>query len=543
MPPSDAPSNLIRYFAVAFGLGWALMGLGIGLQSSGGPLGQGLFTVAVALAMFAPMLGVLVACGSLRSARTGIGWHPRFPGNGRRYVLAWFGPAALMVICAGLYFAIFPGQLDIGFGYLTDLMASAGAAEDPPQLAGLPMWVMALATLAQAITFAPPLNALFAVGEEAGWRGFMTPELTRRFGRTGGLLIGGVVWGVWHWPLIIFAGYEYGTGYVGAPVTGMLAMCLFTTALAILLSFLYERSGTIWIPALAHGALNACAAAPLLAMPSGTTGYLLGPTIAGLISVIPVVILALLALRRPSSPGEATFPTATDVGKAKLGTNSETPCQGDASCSMSPTRNSSSRLIASALVAAVPLALALGGCAAMRQGTLYPGASDPGAVFAYRSPEDGRDKVFAGAFVENKSAEDSLVLEPVTLESPDGLTLVDAYITSADQQLSGALIPVQAGDDYEEAWNAKVPLKGYVMEPGDYRVLALVIHKTVERCGRADGFKITYTQYGQEHQAEGVADVVVFAGDKYEDYTECGYEEYRVPKESADCDNEACENA
>jgi membrane protease YdiL (CAAX protease family) len=155
-----------------------------------------------------------------------------------------------------------------------------------------------LIQLAGVITYAPLINLLFAIGEESGWRGFMVPALMESWGRRTGLIVGGVIWGAWHWPLIIFVGYQYGIGYFGAPVTGLFAMCLFTTSLGILLQFLYEKGGTIWLPALAHGAINAVAAAPLYFVPADTSHYLLGPTMAGLIPVIPIAVCAAVILLR-----------------------------------------------------------------------------------------------------------------------------------------------------------------------------------------------------------------------------------------------------
>jgi membrane protease YdiL (CAAX protease family) len=149
-----------------------------------------------------------------------------------------------------------------------------------------------------AVTYAPFINMLFAVGEEAGWRGFLTPALTERFGKKKALILSGCIWGAWHWPLIVLAGYEYGTGYWGAPVTGMLCMLLFTTAFGVLLSHLYEKSGSIWACALCHGAANAIAGLPLYFLPAGATSYLLGPTFAGLIGGIPLLFLAALLWKR-----------------------------------------------------------------------------------------------------------------------------------------------------------------------------------------------------------------------------------------------------
>ena len=76
----------------------------------------------------------------------------------------------------------------------------------------------------------------------------MLPRLKERFGLVRGLLLGGVIWGAWHWPVMVLAGYEYGLHYRGAPVLGMLLFCLFTTALGILLDALYVKTGSLGRP-------------------------------------------------------------------------------------------------------------------------------------------------------------------------------------------------------------------------------------------------------------------------------------------------------
>ncbi|MGM9537441.1 MAG: lysostaphin resistance A-like protein [Candidatus Onthomonas sp.] len=271
------------YFLISFGLAWVLMAAGMGLAQANPLFYQGL----VALAMYAPLLAVLASCRGLGTAKTGICWKPRFRGNWGRYALALLGPCLLTLAGAALYFLLYPAKLDLGMSVLAGQM---GMETVPP--------AMIAAQIALSVTLYPLINMLFALGEEVGWRGYLTPQLQIRLGRRGGLVAAGVIWGVWHWPLILLAGYEYGVGYPGAPFTGALAMCLFTTAIGILLSWLYEKSGSIWVPALGHGAINAIAALPLYFLTDGgVSGYLLGPTLAGVISVLPALALALFSLR------------------------------------------------------------------------------------------------------------------------------------------------------------------------------------------------------------------------------------------------------
>ena len=55
---------------------------------------------------------------------------------------------------------------------------------------------------------------------------------------------------------MLLTGYEYGTDYIGAPVMGLLAFCVFTVSTGIISYHLYEKSYSIWLPALFHGAVN-----------------------------------------------------------------------------------------------------------------------------------------------------------------------------------------------------------------------------------------------------------------------------------------------
>ena len=292
------------------------MALGMLLgERLGGQTGALLYQGMVALAMFAPLLGVLTAHGGLKKAKTGISWKPQLVGRARWYIIGWLAPPVIAIVGAGLFFLLFPSRFDGSVSYLTNQIP---AGTELP----FPLPVLVLLQILSSVAYAPLLNMFLAVGEEAGWRGFLTPALQKRLGRIGGLLLSGVLWAVWHWPLILCAAYEYGAGYWGAPYTGMLLMCLFTTALGILLSWLYDRAGSIWAPALAHGAVNATAGIGVMFLDPRFTSFILGPTPAGLVAGIPLFALAAWLLmrkdrpeQRPEAP-EMTVPAYRRVGEA-----------------------------------------------------------------------------------------------------------------------------------------------------------------------------------------------------------------------------------
>ena len=54
-------------------------------------------------------------------------------------------------------------------------------------------------------------GTLGALGEETGWRGFLVPALATRLSFTQTSLATGIIWALWHVPLLLFAGYQGNT--------------------------------------------------------------------------------------------------------------------------------------------------------------------------------------------------------------------------------------------------------------------------------------------------------------------------------------------
>ncbi len=100
------------------------------------------------------------------------------------------------------------------------------------------------------------IGSFAAFGEEGGWRGYMMPKLIKIMGRKRALLLGGIIWGLWHAPLTCI-GHNFGTDYPGFPYVGILLMCIFCTLLGILLTFLTEMSGSVWPAVFVHAIGNA----------------------------------------------------------------------------------------------------------------------------------------------------------------------------------------------------------------------------------------------------------------------------------------------
>jgi membrane protease YdiL (CAAX protease family) len=96
------------------------------------------------------------------------------------------------------------------------------------------------------------LGSVVTIGEELGWRGYVLEKMVRLLGVNRGLILLGLVWGYWHLPIILM-----GYNFPNHPVLGaVVLMPISTIFMGIFLGWLYLRSRSIWMPALAHAAMN-----------------------------------------------------------------------------------------------------------------------------------------------------------------------------------------------------------------------------------------------------------------------------------------------
>lgn len=100
------------------------------------------------------------------------------------------------------------------------------------------------------------LVSFAAFGEEDGWRGYMMPKLIKLMGTKKAVVVGGIIWGLWHAPLTC-VGHNYGTDYPGFPYLGILLMCISCTSLGIALTYITLKTGSVWPAAIMHAVNNA----------------------------------------------------------------------------------------------------------------------------------------------------------------------------------------------------------------------------------------------------------------------------------------------
>lgn len=199
--------------------------------------GGGIYVVGI---MWCPALAAFATLRLNGRSLSDLGWH--WPA--RKYALAsWYipllyaGVAYLIVWLSGL--GGFPN-----YEFVASLTKRMGPHLSP-----------AIATVLYVLligSFGMVGSLSHALGEEIGWRGFLVPELAKNFSFTATALISGIIWSLWHYPVLILADYNAGT----ATWYALLCFTVMVVAISFLFAWMRLKSGSLWTGALLHASHN-----------------------------------------------------------------------------------------------------------------------------------------------------------------------------------------------------------------------------------------------------------------------------------------------
>lgn len=205
----------------------------------------------------------------------------------RWFLVAWLLPP--IVACATLGVSLlFPGieyspQMEGMFERFRQLLPPEQFKKMEEQAATLPIhpfWIVLLQGLVAGIT----INAVAGFCEELGWRGLLQKELSF-LGFWKSSIVIGVVWGVWHAPIIL-----QGHNYPQHPVAGVFMMTVFCVLLAPIFSYVRVKAKSVIAAAVIHGSLNGTVGLAIIVVKGGNDLIIGGTGLAGFI------ILALINL-------------------------------------------------------------------------------------------------------------------------------------------------------------------------------------------------------------------------------------------------------
>jgi membrane protease YdiL (CAAX protease family) len=168
-------------------------------------------------------------------------------GSRKPYVAAGLLVPACFVIIYAVTWLMDLGQPD---WHLEQFLATVGAGTGTgPTSMPSPLFMLPVLYVV-TLVISPFVNGVFGLGEELGWRGFLLPKLMV-LGKVKAYLLLGIVWGLWHLPLILI-----GFTYPGQPVLGVLAFIALTTTFGIYLNELTLRHGSSILAGWVHGVFN-----------------------------------------------------------------------------------------------------------------------------------------------------------------------------------------------------------------------------------------------------------------------------------------------
>lgn len=274
--------RVVLFTVISYLLIWTV---GIGFRLSGADYADIAGVVMASGCMLIPLLTSLIL--------QAVYHEPLFRGLGvcwrvnRWWLIGWLAIPALALLTMALS-SWMPGMY---FSTDNDIMRQTveemNASLPPDGSFGFTPNLVIAVTLLSGLFAGITINALFAFGEEAGWRGYLLKQFEGKHFMLAAVVIG-VIWGFWHAPIILL-----GHNYPQHPVAGVFLMVGVTVALAISFQYFRIKSGSVLVAAIMHGTFNGSAGLAIVTI-AGVDGV--NDLLVGGCGVAGIVVLLLFDL-------------------------------------------------------------------------------------------------------------------------------------------------------------------------------------------------------------------------------------------------------
>lgn len=311
MNANQNTKRILIFLALSFGIPWAAA---LGFSLFGMLEKSPVQTVTIVNYIFisSPLIANIATRLITREGWGNLWLKPKFK-RGWKFILAsWWLPLLATIVGAICFYLVFPRSFDSSLSGVSKMMDNSGvsAATSP--------WVFLFNTTLSIMFISVPINIIFAMGEEFGWRAYLLQKLMTHFTKTAGVegaqvrdisgtpgvldgfhtaqvrkaaLLTGLIHGIWHFPLLLMTS----SITPGVFALSLLVYLIFTTSLSILLSWGTLKGGSVWPAAVGHAATSSTSGLPAYLL-VGQANPIMGPDPSGLIGGIGYLILALVLL-------------------------------------------------------------------------------------------------------------------------------------------------------------------------------------------------------------------------------------------------------
>ena len=169
------------------------------------------------------------------------------------WVVAWLLPVVMVFLCIPIN-GLFPG---VELRYNSEQLINQYHVPEEQQemvreqLGNMPSYLMLISVVFGGLLAGITVNAIATFGEEFGWRNYLVGALRELKFLKAALFIG-IVWGIWHFPLILM-----GHNYPNEPQWGVLLMVGMCILLGVIELYFVLKSKSMVVAAILHGTINA----------------------------------------------------------------------------------------------------------------------------------------------------------------------------------------------------------------------------------------------------------------------------------------------
>ncbi|MCM1989214.1 CPBP family intramembrane glutamic endopeptidase [Oceanirhabdus seepicola] len=188
--------------------------------------------------MWCPAIAAFIVRGKYYKKEKLLGWNK----CKLSFILAGiFVPIIYLGVSYGIYWLVNKGSFTGDLGIFTTVASTYSDKVDSGSVATMVTLIILIFS-----------SIISAAGEEIGWRGFLLPQMTKIWNVKIAVVVSGLIWAVWHMPIIIAGLYMPGT-----PIWYQLPMFVIEViAITVVMSVLRLKSKSVWPAVLLHASHN-----------------------------------------------------------------------------------------------------------------------------------------------------------------------------------------------------------------------------------------------------------------------------------------------